>query len=73
MSKERFEIIDDIICDDGKKMFHKAEVCKMLNQLNDSRNHHKQMRMGALKENELLWQVVDGFKAFLELSFEGKI
>lgn len=48
-----------------------GRLLEKINELEGFRNHYKKQKMKLVKENELLWDVVDGFLALEELRCKG--
>lgn len=49
------------------------KLLKKINELDGFRIHHKKQKKKLIEENELLWDVVDGFIALEKLRSLGKL
>lgn len=75
MITERYRIIDGEIVDAdiaNSSPLTLEEVCKLLNQLDEFRLHHKQMRKKAERKNELMEEFLYGIEAYLKLKYGGE-
>lgn len=60
----KFNDNDEIIRYDGRVV---KDVLKELNQTEEFRLYHKSKRADLQRENEILWDILDGVRAYIKL------